>query len=118
MDSTENSISLPFKEDPACSKIKTKVRQALLALGNSPDLHIYEWNDDFLSERSFRPEARYLQRAKRFYEGLDPFQKRVLISECLEFGRVYPFWYYGWGSEPAYRKERKAVLKALKAEIE
>lgn len=115
MDPKENSLSLPFQEDPVCHKIKDKVRRSLLELGHSPDAHIYNLNEFFLKEKQADPSARYLLKTKRFYDGLDAFQKRVLLSECLEAGRIYPFWYYGWVSEPAYRKERKAVISAFKA---
>lgn len=115
MDPKENSLSLPFQEDPVCLRIKEKVRKSLIDLGHSPDAHIYNWNEYFLRQRESNPSAKCLLKAKRFYDGLDAFQQRVLLSECLETGRIYPFWYYGWVSEPAYRKERKAVISAFKA---
>ena len=118
MNSSENSISLPFKEDPDCRLIKEKARRALLNLGFSPDLHIYEWGKEILEVKADCPEKECLIKMKRFYDALDTFQKRVLLAECLEYGRVYPFWYYGWTSEPAYRKERRNVLSRFKKAIE
>lgn len=118
MNPTENSISLPFKEDPDCREIKNKIRQSLLFLGLSPDLHVYDWREEFFEGKKRCPEIDYLKKTKLFYDDLDAFQKRVLLSECLEYGRVYPFWYYAWTSEPAYKKERKSVLSRFKKAIE
>ncbi len=111
--SYENSISGLFQEDPVCAKLKRKVRSSLIELGKSPDAHVYDFDEDYLESHP-SPASLFLKAVKGFYDGLDSFKKRVFVSECLEVGRIYPFWYYGWISEPVYRKERKSVIALFK----
>lgn len=117
MNECENSIACPWKEDPVCAKLKRKYRLSLIELGKSPDAHVYHCDEEYLDRHPCQASS-YLRRVKRFYDGLDPFKKRVFLSECLEVGRIYPFWYYGWMSDPAYRKERKKVIEAFKEEFQ
>ena len=109
----ENSISGLFPEDPVCAKLKRKVRHSLMEMGKSPDAHVYDFDEDYL-EAHPSPASIFLKAVKKFYDGLDSIKKRVFLSECLEVGRVYPFWYYGWMSEPIYRRERKSVIASFK----
>lgn len=105
--------SAPFAEDPACARLKKKVRKSFMEVGKSPDSHVYDIDERFLAHNP-SPASFFLRRLKGFYDGLDAFKKRIFISECLEVGRIYPFWYYGWMSPSCYRKERKSVIEAFK----
>lgn len=109
----ENSIFGLFPEDPVCAKLKNKIRLSLMEVGKSPDAHVYDVDDGFL-EAHPSPASSFLKAVKLFYDKLDSFKKRVFLSECIEVGRIYPFWYYGWMSDPIYRRERKSVIAAFK----
>ena len=105
-----------FQEDPSCRRYKEKYRLCLMKIGKSPDAHVYSLDLDFFLAHPGKA-ADYILKMRRFYDGLDEFKKRVFLSECLEVGRIYPFWYYGWMSEPVYRKERSAVIASFKEEF-
>lgn len=107
------SISGLFKEDPDCARLKRAMRKSLIEVGKSPDCHVYDLDEGFL-ERHRSKASIYLRKLKRFYDSLPALWKRIFLSECLEVGRIYPFWYYGWMSPPLYRKERKNVIAAFK----
>ncbi len=107
------SISGLLPEDPECAKLRYKMRRSLIEVGKSPDSHVYDFDEGFLARHRSKASI-YLRRIKNFYDGLDAFKKRIFLSECVEVGRIYPFWYYGWMSPHSYRRERKAVITAFK----
>ena len=115
--SYENSIAGLFPEDPVCAKLKHKVRRCLIEIGKSPDAHVYDFDEEFLESHP-SPASAFLKAVKHFYDALDLTKRRVFLSECLEVGRIYPFWYYGCMSDPIYRRERKSVIASFKEAFE
>ena len=113
MKSYDDSITGLFPEDPFCAERKRAMRASLIEVGKSPDCHVYDFDEKFLEGHPSKASI-YLRKLKKFYDGLDYFKRRIFVSECLEVGRVYPFWYYGWMSPPCYRKERRSVIDAFK----
>ena len=109
----ENSISQVYEEDPSCALLRKRMRKSLLDVGKSPDAHVYDFDLSFLKHHP-SSSSRFLIKLWRFYDRLDSLKKRILLSECLEVGRIYPFWYYGWMSDTRFRKERKQVISSFK----
>ena len=69
-------------------------RRALLDLGRSPDVHIYELHDqDFYLSKTDSKSYRMLQCIAAFYRSLPAPEGVIFINDCLENGRHYRYWY-------------------------
>lgn len=82
-----------WKETSTSKKIRVRYRESLLAIGQSPDVHIYDLRYDFISPRRHPKELRFLRKIKDFYFSLDFETRCLFLNECLERGRHYKFWY-------------------------
>ena len=73
--------------------VRDKFRESLLALGKSPDTHVYDLSHDFLGYARKGPERAFLIRVKVYYDKLSVKEKNLFLNEILEKGRAYRFWY-------------------------
>lgn len=71
-------------------------RQALIDIGHSPDFHIYDLDREELVRKSHLTAGRYLLDLYDFYMSLDPLDRAVFVSEVLERGRHYRFWWLSY----------------------
>ncbi len=92
-------------------EIRTAYRRALLALGQNPTTHVYDLDDSFLSAVSNRKEGKVLRRIKGLYCSLGFMRRRIFLTESLEKGSIYPFWYYGILSEKTYQAETREISR-------
>ena len=103
------SDSLAYAE-----KLRRKYRESLIAVGKSPDYHVYDLTVAFLS--SLRPctASRCLIAVKHFYDSLGVRDQAIFVNEVLEKDRHYPFWFMdGRFAKNEYEKCRTALLCRL-----
>ena len=85
-------------------KFSKTYRAALMAIGKSPDVHIYDLNDrslEFVKESS---ERNFITKVMYFYGTLgDDITKKIFVTEILEPGRHYSFWHFGVMETPTYK---------------
>ncbi len=90
-----------------------EVRQALLAIGKSPDTHINELRFDFVNEKAHRKEVRFLRHVITFYQNLDLKRQMIFLYDFLERGRNYPHWHLDKGFRKGEYERLKAELSVL-----
>ena len=112
MNSEYCTIIYPREEEKP-KQLRNRLRRSFQALGKSLDTHIYDVTDDFLKRNRGKEEARFIKKTRDFYNSLNHIDQMILLSEWLERGRIYPFWYYGMLNEANYRKEKKQVLSSF-----
>lgn len=75
--------------------LKRRYRRSLLALGMSPDTHIFDLDYDWLCYKNTR-ESRFLREVVDFYLELNEVESRIFVCQVLERGRHFPFWWLGF----------------------
>ena len=81
------------QECPESKLVRSRFRNALLALGRSPDSHIYDLDQDFFDHRPKGEALSFIRKVRLFYECLAETDRRLFLKECLEKDRHYRFWY-------------------------
>ena len=104
---------IPECDESRC--LRHRYRDALLSLGKSPDTHVYDLRRSFLPALGKKDDLLFLERVKRFYEGLSFSEQRLFVKECLERGRHYRFWYIGQIDEGSYLQDYANLQSKLKA---
>ena len=84
-----------LKESEQSRSLREKFRLCLLALGRSPDSHIYDLDETFLAGNRSPEASLFIRKIKDFYENLGNAERRFFVKECLEKDRHYKFWYLG-----------------------
>lgn len=102
-------MTLPQEIIVDAERIRQQYRESWLKLGMSPDSSIEALQAIWI--RRDKHPYRYLKAVERFYLSLKPIERRILLAECLERGRWYPFWYYGAMDPRVYRN---AVIGTMK----
>lgn len=88
-------------------------RQSLIHIGMSPDTHVFDIDYDYLSSKG-SIQAKFLMDIIDFYLELDDFQSKIFISQVLEHGRYYPFWWMNYlKKEDDYKRLYIETLKRV-----
>ena len=93
--------------------VRKKFRSCLLAIGKSPDTHIYDLTPKILEGRGFPKERAFLLKVLAFYEELLPKDKEVFIAEVIERYRHYPYWFLEDYPEKDFAKRKDSVLRKV-----
>lgn len=83
-------------------------RQALIECGYSPDFHIYDLKKEELALKK-TPASQFLISVIDHYNTLDGLEKAVFVSEILERGRHYRFWWLSFFNEEDWFTELKKL---------
>lgn len=94
--------------------IQARYKKALLNLGKSQNTHIYDLREDYLGQIKGKEEGDFLIGVKAIYDSLGILARRIFLSESLEKGSIYPFWYYGLLSEKNMSMEANKIAKLCK----
>ena len=98
-----------YRFTPFAEHIRSCCRKSLLSLGKSTNARILSLPDAFLEERKENPYARFLLSLKRHGQSLNEFERRILLSEAIERGLHYRYWYVSFIGERDYRRLRAKV---------
>ena len=93
--------------------VRKKYRTSLLAIGKSPDTHIYDLSLEGIKGRSNPKERLFLVKVLRFYDGLFPKDQDIFVAEVLERYRHYPYWYFENYRDSDFAKRKDNVLKKV-----
>lgn len=98
---------------PYAEALRGAYRKSLLKFGMSTNSPISSLTKEELLSFQDSPERRFLLDMSEYYATLDPFERRVLVSEALERGLHYLFWYVSSLSDRDYRRLRKRVCEPV-----
>ena len=98
--------------------VRDKYRESLLALGKSPDTHVYDLSHDFLGYAKRGPERSFLIRVKVYYEKLTVKEQTLFLNEVLERGRGYRFWYLVDYNEAKFRDALSRIYHRVASDFE
>ena len=98
-----------YRFTPFAEHIRSCCRRSLLSLGQSTNARIFSLPDSLFKDQKENPYARFLMSIKRHSESLDEFERRILLSEALERGLHYRYWYVSCIPEREYRRIRAKV---------
>ena len=87
-------------------------RQSLVQVGKSPDYHLVNLTDDFLTRLSSAAGA-FLRKVRSFFASLDPLEGEIFVNECLEHGRHYRFWYLSYYRDAEYKKDLSGIYSRV-----
>ena len=88
-------------------------RQCLINVGLSADTHVYDLPRFRIRRYHATPSGIYVLRVAAIYDHLPEMEQRVFLTEFLEKGRHYPFWYL----EVCEPMEYKAICKKTLSDI-
>ena len=83
-------------------EIKREYLKALLACGYGANTHVYDLGRLDFTKRMSAEATEDLLRIKRFYEGLESFERDIFLRDFLEMGRYYPYWFYEYGDSKTW----------------
>ena len=96
---------IPKQYIPGVMSLVSKYRSSLLAIGKSPDSHVYDYRESTFSANLRSPQRKFLRSVYRFYQSLkDETDQKIFLSEILERGRHYPFWHFGMMESSEYKQ--------------
>lgn len=99
-------------------KFVSATRRSLIAVGKSPDCHVYELNRESLRFVKKGIHRRHLTAIISFYNALeDELSKRIFVTEILEPGRHYLFWHYGVVETPIYKNMIQQIYDKVNAKF-
>ena len=88
-----------------------KYRECLMAIGKSPDYHIYDLSIEWLRALRGSSSRDFLIQLAYFYWSLESLDQTILVYEVLEKKRHYRFWFLGIDfAEGEYERRKYGVL--------
>ena len=95
-------------------KFVSTTRQCLIAVGKSPDCHVYQLDKESLRFVKKGSKRNYLTAIISFYKSLeDEVSRKIFVTEILEPGRHYAFWHYGIMETTAYKGKILQIYRKL-----
>jgi len=114
MESEGLPVALIFPDRESSIEIlRAAYRQALVEVGHSPDFHIYDLDSSFLVRKQNLAAGRFLLKLYWFYLLQDDLSRRVFVSDFLEKGRHYPFWWFEYCKGEEWNQTRNQLYHSL-----
>ena len=114
MESEGLPVALIFPDRESSIEIlRAAYRQALVEVGHSPDFHIYDLDSNFLVHKQNLASGRFLLKLYWFYLLQDDLSRRIFVSEFLERGRHYRFWWFEYCPYDQFEATRNQVYRSL-----
>ena len=109
-------MEIEIDQAQAFEKLKRKMRLAYQEIGLSPSSRLGSEEDDLYIAKSHKRGAsyRFLQKLRKFSDGLPINEKQVLLNSVLDSAYHYEFWHMSFFNPREYR----ALLKSLASKIE
>ena len=97
---------------PCVTRFTSKFRFALMNLGKSPDMHLYNIDEQSMGYSRISEDYRFVMSVVDFYNKLEnSIKKRIFLTEFVERGRHYPFWHYEMLDTSVYRQMVEEVYQ-------
>ena len=93
--------------------VRRNYRASLLAIGKSPDAHIYDLTLESIQGRNLLRQRLFLEKVLRFYGQLNPKDKAIFIAEVLEKHRHYPYWFMEDFREKDFARRKDSILRKV-----
>ncbi len=100
-------------ETDKVSRMRQRYRLALMAVGKSPDYHIFNLSMDFLRNLKDSKAKRFLLSLKKYVATLDEDTRVIFITDILEGGRHYAFWYMDSYSNRVYEEKLRCIVEGV-----